>query len=338
MPQRSAPIEGTAGKWVNVVLRRLRSIDRVTIGAFGLAALLFLIASIHSPAFADWSNIRQMLVFASFTGFAALGEAIIILAGGIDLSIPWLMAFGGIELEQLHVSAVMAIVLVVGMGLGIGALNGVFVTVLGVPPLIATLGMGGLVEGYLTAVGTLQSAGDTVPPSVLSFASSGLFGVPVVALIWLAAAIVAAIVLTRTSLGRRIYAVGSNPRAARLAGVHVARVRFITYVIGGGTATFAGILLSGYIETAYPGMGANYLFGAIAAVALGGAELLGGKGTYWGAVAGALTLTVLTSLLPVFGLSAGSLQIGYGLVILVGVYMARNVDKIGRLRVGQRDR
>jgi ribose transport system permease protein len=333
LPESSATPSEQISPWHRLT-RRVLSVDRVTVGAYGLTLLLFIIASVHSSNFAGWANIRQLLVFASFLGFAALGEALIILAGGMDLSVPWLMAFGGIELGKLAGSghgAVLSIVIVVLIGFGIGALNGILVTGFRVSPLIATLGVGGLVEAYLVAIG--QSTGQSVPQAAITLASGGIGPIPVLPLIWLAAAAVTSVVLRRTTLGRRIYAVGANPRAARLSGIHVGRVRFATYVIGGGCGAFAGVLLSGFIQTAYLGDGAPYLFGAIAAVALGGAELLGGRGSYWGAVAGCLTLTVLNGLLPVFGLSAGSLNIGYGIVILVGIYLARNVHRMGRRRV-----
>ncbi len=315
-------------------MQKVRSVDRVTVGAYGLTLLLFVITSIHSSDFAGWANIRNMLVFASFLGFAALGEALIILAGGLDLSVPWLMAFGGDrarESDRIWGQCGAVDRLIVLIGFGIGALNGVLVTGFRVSPLIATLGVGGLVEAYLVAIG--QSNGQSVPQAAISLASGGIGPIPVLPVIWLVAAIVASIVLRRTALGRRIFAVGANPRAARLSGIHVGRVRFTTYVIGGGCGAFAGVLLSGFIQTAYLGDGSSYLFGAIAAVALGGAELLGGRGSYWGTVAGCLTLTVLNGMLPVFGLSAGSLNIGYGIVILIGIYLARNAHRIGRRKV-----
>jgi ribose transport system permease protein len=335
-PQVETQVRPTqAERFREELWRWIASVDQVVVGAFALAGLLFVIATIKAPYFAGWANIRNLLVFASFLGFAALAEALVVLAGGIDLSVPWVMAFGGIQLAQFHAQgwpAIPSMVVVVLLGLVIGAINGVFATVLRVSPLIATLAVGGLVEAYLVKIGTLQSAGNTVPSEAVHLARGVVGPLPISALIWLGTAIVVSLVLTRTVLGRRMYAVGTNPRAARLSGIRVGRIRFFTYVISGGCCAFAGILLSGYILTAYLGDASDYLFGAVAAVALGGAALLGGQGSYWGAVAGCCTLTVLTGLLPVLGLSAGSLKIGYGIVILVGVYMARSLHKIRRRR------
>lgn len=304
-----------------------------TVGAFVLTLVLFAAATAHSLGFASLSNVRTLSIFAAFVGLAAMGETLVIIAGGLDLSVPWLIDFGGIALSQmhrsLHIGLPLILLLVVLLGMLLGAINGLFVTLLGAPPLIVTLGVGGLIEGYLVAVGTLQSSGDIVPDGIERFANARIGPLPDITLVWLALAVVTAFILSRTGLGRRIYAVGDNARAARLAGIHVERVRFATYVISGATASLSGVLLTGYIQTAYVGMGADYLFGAIAAIALGGTALLGGTGSSWGTVAGACTLTVLAGLLPVLGLNTAAVKIVYGAIILAGVYFARALQKIG---------
>lgn len=305
------------------------------VASYVLCAVLFVIGTIHSSGFASASNIRQMLVFASFVGFAALGQTLVIVAGGLDLTVPWLMAFGGIELSRLSAGgmpAVPAIAIVVAIGAGIGLLNGIGVTWLRIVPIVMTLAMGGLVQAFLLAVGELQSTGDQVPPAAVSLASNKVGPFPVVALVWLAFAIAAGVVLTRTAFGRNVHAVGANDTVARLSGVSVSRVRILTYVISGAATTFGGVVLSGYVGTTYLDIGGPYLFTSIAAVIIGGASILGGSGSYWGTVAGALTLTVLSALLPLFRLSNAGLEIVYGIVILVGVWMASTGHQlIGRL-------
>ena len=124
------------------------------------------------------------------------------------------------------------------------------------------------------------------------------------------------------SFGRYLYALGSNRTVATLSGVPVARTTITAYAISGMTAALAGILLTGYSRQAYLGMGDPYLFTSIAAVAIGGASILGGTGSYLGTIAGALVLTILTGVLPIFRLDAGALRIIYGLVILVTVSIA----------------
>ncbi len=265
-----------------------------------------------------------------------MGETFVIITGGIDLSIPWLVDFGGIGLSQVQstfgLDLTVAVIVTAILGMVLGAINGLFVTFLRAPSLIVTLGVGGLIEGYLLAVGTLQSSGNIVPQGIQDFANAKVGPIPAIALVWIILAVAAAAGLSRTGLGRRIFAVGDNARAARLAGMDVERVRFFAYVISGGTATLAGVFLTGFIQTAYVGMGSDYLFGAIAAIALGGTALLGGTGSSWGTVAGACTLTVLAGLLPVLGLSTAAVQIVYGAIILAGVYFARTLHRLGNRR------
>lgn len=299
---------------------------RTTIAAYGLCAILFAIATIHSSGFASTSNIRQLLVFASFIGFAALGQTLVVLAGGLDLSVPWLMAFGGLQLSNwtTHgMSGVLGIVLVVAVGALIGLANGYGVAWLRVPPIVMTLAVGGLVQAYLMSIGQLNSSGNQAPQIAVDIATKRLGPIPVVALVWLLFAIGTGVLLARTAFGRRIYATGGSDVVATLSGVNVKRVRLLTYVLSGAAAAFGGIVLSGYVGSTYLDIGAPYLFASIAAVIVGGASILGGRGTYWGTVAGALTLTVLSAMLPLFHLSTADLEIVYGVVILVGVGLSR---------------
>lgn len=310
---------------MNLVLDYLRE-RRTTIAAYALCAVLFAIATIHSSGFASASNIRQLLVFASFIGFAALGQTLVVLAGGLDLSVPWLMAFGGLQLSNWTshgMGGVLGIVLVVAVGAAIGLANGYGVAWLRVPPIVMTLAVGGLVQAYLMSIGQLNSSGNQAPQIAESIATDRLGPIPVVALVWLGFAVAAGVLLARTALGRRIYATGASDTVATLSGVNVKRVRLVTYMLSGAAATFGGVVLSGYVGSTYIDIGAPYLFASIAAVIVGGASILGGRGTYWGTVAGALTLTVLSAMLPLFHLDTADLEIVYGIVILVGVALSR---------------
>lgn len=296
-----------------------------TCSAYVLCAVLFAIGTIHSPGFASQSSISQMLVFASFIGFAALGQTLVILAGGLDLSVPWLMAFGGIELSRLAgagVPAGLGIAIVIAVGVAVGIVNGIGVTWLGVAPIVMTLAVGGLIQAYLTAIGLLQSQGDQVPRAAVHLAANRVGPIPLLAIVWLGFAVLTGVVLTRTAFGRRVHAVGTNDVVARLSGIRVGRIRLATYAISGGASAFAGVVLSGYVGTTYLDIGAPYLFTSIAAVVVGGASILGGRGTYWGTVAGALTLTVLSAMLPLFKLSDAGLDVVYGIVILAGVWLS----------------
>jgi ribose transport system permease protein len=309
---------------------------QATVSAFALCAVLFVIGVLHSSGFGSQSNVRQMLVFASFIGFAALGQTLVIIAGGLDLSVPWLMAFGGVQLSHWAsdgIPGLLAIVLVVAAGTLIGVVNGIGVAKLRIAPIVMTLAVGGLLQAYILAVGLLKSQGNQVPAAAVDLASNRIGPFPVVALVWLVAAIGVGVLLARTTLGRRIHAVGANDVVAELSGIDVGRTRLITYAISGGASAFAGIVLSGYVGTTYLDIGGPYLFTSIAAVIVGGASILGGRGTYWGTVAGALTLTVLSAMLPLFHLSDAGLKVVYGVVILAGVWLSTSGGAaIGALR------
>lgn len=308
------------------MIRRLQPRLSVTAVAYLVCAGLFAFASVHSSDFASAGHVRQLLVFASFIGFAALGQTLVILGGGLDLSVPWLMAFGGMQLAIWAGDGMpsgIAIVLLLTIGALIGTVNGLGVTMLRIPPIIMTIGVGGLVQGYLMYVGLNASSAASAPEAAEKLVDGRLLGIPAVLIVWLAAALATAWLLRRTVFGRSLYAAGSNDVVARLAGTRVAAVRVVTYAVSGATSTFAGILLAGYIGQAYLDMGAPYLFSSIAAVAIGGASILGGSGSYWGTVAGVGTLTVLASLLPSFNLDPATLNVVYGLVILLAVGASR---------------
>lgn len=309
---------------------------QATVSAFVLCLVLFLIGWLHTSGFGSQSNIRQMLVFASFVGFAALGQTLVVLAGGLDLSVPWIMALGGIQLSHWSaegIPGVPAILLVVLLGTAVGFVNGFGVAKLRIAPIVMTLAVGGLVQAYLLSVGLLKSQGNQVPKAAVDLAANRIGPVPVIAIVWLVAAIGVGILLARTGLGRRILSVGANEVVADLSGMDVRRTRLVTYCISGGASAFAGIVLSGYVGTTYLDIGGPYLFTSIAAVVVGGASILGGRGTYWGTVAGALTLTVLSAMLPLFHLSDAGLKVVYGLVILVGVWLSTSgASMIGQLR------
>jgi ribose transport system permease protein len=306
-------------------------IDPATVAAYVLAGVIFVGATIYNSGFASGGNIRQILIFSALLGIAALGETLVILGGGMDLSVPSVITFAGITIGKFtgpsHWSGVAGISLLVVIGAVIGLVNGIGVTKFRIPPIIMTLAVGGLVTSYVEATGSLQSTASGVPGVVKTLAQGKIGPVPLVVILWIVLAILTGIVLRHTPFGRFLFAVGSNPIASNFAGIQVARTRITTYVISGCASVVAGILLAGYLGTSYLSMGTPYLFGSIAAVALGGAVISGGRGSYWGTVAGALTLTLLTGVLPLLHLNTDDLDIVYGLVILGGVVLAREIGQ-----------
>jgi ribose transport system permease protein len=306
------------------VLRRFAS-NRSILFAYAGAIALFAATSAFSSGFASANHVRILLIQASFIGIVALGQTFVILGGGIDLSIPWTLNGAAILItlfaDGSNDPLWWAIPLVLGLGATVGLLNGVGIAFLGVSPIIMTLGMNVILSGALLLY-TNGSPTASAPPAIESLATGRVGPIPADTILWLALALVATLVLTWTAFGRHLYALGTNRTVAQFSGIAITRVTVVTYVVSATTAALAGIVLTGYVGQAYLGMGDPYLFSSVAAVAIGGASILGGSGHYLGTVAGALILTVLAGLLPILNLDPAALQVIYGVVILVTVAAA----------------
>jgi ribose transport system permease protein len=293
--------------------------------AYVLALVLFAFAAIVSPGFASSNNIGTLLIQASFIAIVAIGQTFVIISGGIDLSVPAVLTGSAVLLMRLgdgqDSNLVWVLPLLLVLAVAIGLLNGLGVAVLGVSPIIMTLGLQGIVQGALL-IYTQGEASGGLPPAIEWLATERLGPIPVEALLWLALGLAAAFLLSRTTYGRRLYAIGTSSTVAELSGVDVRRTTIVAYVISAVTAVVAGVLIAGYVGQSYLSLGDAYLFSSIAAVAIGGASILGGSGHYAGTVAGALTLTILAALLPILHLEPAVLEIVYGLVILVTVGLA----------------
>jgi ribose transport system permease protein len=302
--------------------------NRMIILAYlGMVALL-LVTALFSPGFLSESNLRSTLVLAAFVGIVALGQTFVIIGGGIDLSIPWVLnsaavlmtlLCGGQDLPLLWVGP-----LILAGGAMIGLINGLGVALFGVPPIIMTLAANVILQGMIL----VYTGGSPTPsaPDLIKFLAVGRLGpVPVILIIWTVLAIAASLLLSKAAFGRHLYALGSSATVAEFSGVPTARTTIITYVTSGLSAALAGMLLTGYSGQAYLGMGDSFLFTSIAAVAIGGASILGGSGHYIGTIAGALVLTILTGLLPALNLSSGALLVVYGAVILLTVSLGSEI-------------
>jgi ribose transport system permease protein len=299
--------------------------NRSILLAYVGALAIFAVTSAFSPGFASENHVRVLLIEASFIGIVALGQTFVILGGGIDLTVPWVLN-GAAILVSLFADGrngplVWAIPLVLGLGAAVGLVNGVGIAILGINAIIMTLGMNVILFGAILGY-THGSPPPPAPTDVVYLATGRLGPVSVNTLIWVGLTALATVVLTWTAFGRHLYALGTNRTVAQFSGIAIARVTISTYVISGLTAAFAGILLTGNTGQAYLGMGDPFLFSSVAAVAIGGASILGGSGHYLGTVAGALILTVLAGLLPILNLNEAARQIIYGGVILVTVALA----------------
>jgi len=292
--------------------------------AFAAAILIFVIGAVLHHGFASHGSIEAILTVASFVGLVAAGQSFVILVGGIDLSVPWVLTGAAVLFATSSLGhndrAVPAILIALGLGLGIGLINGIGVAYLAVPAVVMTVAMNGVMQGLTLGVSkglTCSSCASSAPPNVQSAFDSRHLGIPSSLLLWLAVTLIVGFVLSMTTFGRMIYATGQNPRAAYLSGVRVKAVTVALYMLSGLFAALAGIALVAYGGQPSLGMGDPYLFQSIAAAVIGGLSILGGRGHYFGTVAGAITLVALISLLQAEHMPEYGRSIIYGVTILV---------------------
>jgi ribose transport system permease protein len=305
---------------------------------FGLVLLISLavIGSITVPGFFSDVNVRSMLLLGAFLGLASVGQTFVSLLGGLDLSIAYVIGATNILMVYLMgmgVPAGIAIVLLLAAGLAVGALNGVFSFRLQGQALIVTLGMGFLVVGLAQIIVALGDRGTSesgqIPAWISNFASVNgtTFGLPIppIVIAWILISAIIIFLMHTTWFGRSLYALGGNRHAARLMLVSE-RLRWISvYAISGVFSAATGVALLGFSGGSFVHVGDSYLFLTVAAVAIGGTSLLGGRGGYGSTIIGVLVLMVLQSLLVGYGLNRPAQQFVLGLLIvpLVAFY-ARN--------------
>ena len=306
----------------------LASTNGRVLTAFVIAAVLHLIGTILIDGYSSPFAIRAMLVIASLLAVACIGQTLVVILGGIDLSIPFVIGFANVVAAQLYGNGwnfALVCVLVAVLAMLIGAFNGYVARKLDIHPLIVTLGTGMVVQGSVllwTAGFPSGSAPQAVSDFVSIGGSAGPLPVPwlVPSLVVLSAFII--LVLSRSPYGRRLYALGSNPGAAPLALIDPVRMWAITFAVSAFFAALAGVLLLGFTGSAYGDVGQPYLFQTIAAVVVGGAALVGGRGSFLGTLAGVLVLTEINTLLIGMGFQPAAVQAALGLIIvlLVSLY------------------
>ncbi|GAB5468428.1 MAG: ABC transporter permease [Rhodospirillales bacterium] len=299
-----------------------------------LLALLFTAGSLLVEGFDSANNVRSILLLAAFLGLAALGQTMVALVGGLDLSIPFVIGSANILLAYLlgtDIPPLFCILIVAALGLAVGALNAVLSFRLQGQALILSLGVGFAVVGgaqIFTTIGS-QYSGTVFSQIPVWFAaiasiSSTTFGIPLppVVLIWALVAAFVVFAVNRTRRGREIYAIGGNRQAAARLSISEFRVWLLTYAVSGLTAAVTGMLLLSFSGGGFVGVGDPYLFSTVAAVVVGGTSLLGGAGGYAATVVGVLVLQTLTSLLVGLGLNYAAQQLVFGLLILpmVAIY------------------
>ena len=299
-----------------------------TVIALLLAIGLFVLGGLVHPGFANYSLAINILRLAAFLGVVAAGQTLVIIGGGegIDLSVGSVITLGAILVYQVangsDVMVLPALIVALAVGVGIGAVNGLGITLLRIPPLVMTLGMAGVVQGLILVVTQGRLTGATAPLMVALITSPLAFEIPGVVLIWLLLGIVMWMLLERTPYGKQLFAIGVNRTTARLSGVRVPAILVLTCALSGMLAALAGFVLLGYTQRVFLNLGADYTLPSVAAVVVGGTLLAGGQGSYLGTMAGALVLTILTSLLTTLLLPESARQIVFGgtLLLLLSFY------------------
>ena len=292
--------------------------------------VLFVLLALASPNFLTATNLSSVVRQTAVINLVALGMTVIIIAGGIDLSVGSILALAGLlgtmRLEQ-HQPIWVAMIVGISAGAIAGLANGLMVTALRINPFIVTLGTMGIYRGLALIISKGLPVHD-VPPSFAFLGDGNLLGVPFVLWILLSCAVLIHIVLEHTRLGRYAFSIGSNPDAARYAGVPVAFVTMAVFAIGGLLTGLAGMIEASRLMTGQPTGGQGYELTAIAAVVIGGGSLRGGEGGVVGTLVGAFIMGLLSNGSDLLGTNPYWQQVIIGGVIILAV----SIDELRKRR------
>jgi len=304
-------------------LKELRRSGSLRLESLVVLAVLVVVMSVASPYFLSFANIFNVILATSTIGILALGATFVIGSAGIDLSVGSIMAFAGVIcaliVKDLGFAWWMAIPAALLAGLFAGWINGIVITYGAIPAFVVTLGMMGVARGVALLITDGQSIYGL--PNALLFLGQGRpFGIPVPAIVFVAAAIILHLVLAYTRFGRHTLVVGDNERGARAMGIPVRRLRIKIYMLSGLMAGLAGLLTTARVNAGDPTAGMNFELSAITAAIIGGTNLFGGRATILGTVIGALIMGVLQNGLNLLAIPTFWQQISIGLVLVVAVW------------------
>jgi len=276
----------------------------------------------RSARFATPDNLTNILIAAAPFALIALGQTLVILTGGIDLSVGSVMAASAMAAawtaKNAGDSPMLPLVAAVVTGLLAGSINGLIVSKFEVPPFITTLGMLTLASGIAYVIGNGAPI-NGLPASFGSFANTQILGLTLPVILMIVAILVLAFVMKRTNYGLRVYAIGGNRLAAEIAGVRSRNILFSVYVLSGVLAGLSGLMLASRVITGAPNLGQGYELDAIAAVVIGGASLMGGRGTVWGTAIGLLLIQTINNGLDLLLVPAYWQNVIKGVIIVAAV-------------------
>lgn len=316
------------------ILNRLRRLDW---SVWAATALLFIVSAVIAPQSLSAHSITGLLSFAAVLMVVAAGQTLVVQQRGLDLSMPGVITLCSmvlpITITRADVPFPLAVLITLAVGIGIGLLNGLLVTRVGITPLIVTLAMGSILTGLVFFyTGGLPST--EAPAPLVDFIAWRPLGIPIAFIIATAIVIVVAVLMVASAAGRRFVAAGSNVQAARAASIPVDGYVVAAYVLSGLSGAVASLLLTGYVRSASISIGDEYLFTSIAAVVIGGTSFLGGKGSVIASALGAIFLTQLVQLLLASGASASMQLLAQAVAIALAVALRTMVPRL----VGRRSR
>jgi ribose/xylose/arabinose/galactoside ABC-type transport system permease subunit len=288
-------------------------------GIYLVLLVLILVTTILSPAFLTGNNVSNMLLQAAPLGIVVIGQVMVILVRGLDLSVASVMAtaavvatsFSGQDRDALPVFLV-----AMAIGIATGLLNGILITKRNVSPFLATLATMTLLQGLRFAY-TQGAPSGNVPPIYRVLGSQTFYGVPYNMMILLVLAVVFSALLHKSTYGRRVYLTGGNPVMARLVGINADRITIASYVISGGLAALAGLIYSGFVGIVDNWVGRGFELDSIVAAVMGGVALSGGRGSILGGLLGAVILVVVFNAVLMIGFPVQFQIIIKGLVIII---------------------
>jgi ribose transport system permease protein len=305
------------------------------VAALLLAVILFVLSGLLPNGFGSDMDVARaqatnIVRLAVFLGVIAAGQTLVIISGGegIDLSAGSVVTLTAIltyvVVNGADEKVFLGLLISLAVGTLIGFLNGVGITFLKISPFVMTLGMSGVVTGAIIVITHGNVTGKVAPimTRLIARPLSPNLQIPNAVIIWMLFGILMWLLLERSTFGKNLFAIGVNRVTARLSGVDVTGTNLITYALAGALAGFGGFLLVGNTGVVHLQLGQPFLFPSIAAVAVGGTLLSGGKGSYWGTMAGAIVLTLITSLLTTMQMpdSVRRMVLGGTLLILISIY------------------
>ena len=301
------------------------------LSVLGILLLICVVFAIGSSEFLTASNLLNVALQTSIIAIVAIGMTFVILTAGIDLSVGSLMALcgavaAGIAVRQ-GMDTYLSISIALGVGLFLGAINGLMVVRGGIPPFVATLSMLAIARG-LTLVYTQGRPIAGLDERFIYWGTGQVWGIPIPVIIMIVIAVIAHIVTRYTPFGLHVYSTGGNEETTRLAGISPSRIKIAVYMISGFLAALGGVLLTARLWSAQPNAAAGWELDAIAAPVLGGTSLFGGVGSIGGTVIGAFIIGVLSNGLNLMGVPSYHQQVIKGLVLILAV----TVDLINKRR------